>query len=57
MMGTAGQLRFHFGTALNAGLISDQLKSFVSVLDARAGQEETRVASEVLDKVLSTRAH
>jgi alkylhydroperoxidase/carboxymuconolactone decarboxylase family protein YurZ len=35
MTGTAGQLWFHLGAAMNAGLTAAQMKDFVSVLDPR----------------------
>jgi 4-carboxymuconolactone decarboxylase len=55
MTGTAGQLRFHLGAAMNAGLTEAQMKDFISVLKSKVGKEEAESASEILSKVLSTR--
>lgn len=57
MTGTEGQLRFHLGAAMNAGLTQAQLQAFVAVLDARVGGEQARRAGGVLDEVLQARAH
>ena len=56
MTGTAGQLQFHLGAAMNTGLTETQMKDFISVLKARVGNKEANIASEVLSKVLSSRA-
>ena len=56
MTGTAGQLRFHLGAAMNTGLTKAQLKDFVTVVEAEVGDKESRGASEVLAEVLSSRA-
>jgi 4-carboxymuconolactone decarboxylase len=52
MTGTAAQLRFHFGAAMNAGWSAVRLRAFIGVLDARIGQEEAAAAAEVLLSVL-----
>jgi 4-carboxymuconolactone decarboxylase len=56
MTGTAGQLQFHFGAAMNTGLTETQMKDFISVVNARIGKKEAEIANEVLTKVLSSRA-
>ena len=56
MTGTAGQLQFHLGAAMNVGLTETQIKDFISVLKAKVGKKEADIANEVLSKVLSSRA-
>ncbi len=56
MTGTAGQLQFHLGAAMNVGLTETQMKDFISVLKAKVGRKEGDIANEVLSKVLSSRA-
>jgi 4-carboxymuconolactone decarboxylase len=56
MTGTAGQLRFHLGAAMNTGLTEAQMKDFISVLKAKVGNKQAEGASEVLTEVLSNRA-
>ncbi|NIW91431.1 MAG: hypothetical protein GWN20_00610 [Phycisphaerae bacterium] len=56
MTGTAGQLQFHLGAAMNTGLCEAQMKDFISILKSRVGKKEAENASEVLGKVLSDRA-
>ncbi len=55
MTGTAGQLRFHLGAAMNTGLTEAQLKDFISVLKSRVGNKEAETADEVLSEVLDKR--
>jgi 4-carboxymuconolactone decarboxylase len=52
MTGTAAQLRFHFGAAMNVGLSAVQLRACIGVLDSRIGKEEAQAAGEVLMSVL-----
>jgi len=52
MQGVTAQLRSHFRVGMRVGLGADQLKSLVSVLKARVGQQEAANASAVLDGVL-----
>jgi alkylhydroperoxidase/carboxymuconolactone decarboxylase family protein YurZ len=40
MTGTAGQLRFHLGAAMNTGLTEAQMKDFISVLKAKVGKKD-----------------
>ncbi len=56
MTGTAGQLQFHLGAAMNTGLSETQMKDFISVLKAKVGKKEADMANEVLAKVLNSRA-
>jgi 4-carboxymuconolactone decarboxylase len=56
MTGTAGQLWFHLGAAMNTGLTAAQMKDFVSVLESKVGEKEAENASEILGQVLSARA-
>ena len=55
MSGTAGQLRFHFGAAMNTGLTEAQMKDFIAVLKAEVGDEEAKDALQVLVVVLGNR--
>ncbi len=55
MTGTAGQLRFHLGAAMNVGLNEAQMKGFISVLEAKVGKKEAESASQVLAAVLQSR--
>lgn len=56
MTGTAGQLQFHLGAAMNTGLTEAQMMDFISVLESRVGKKEAESAYEILGKVLSDRA-
>ncbi len=55
MTGTAGQLRFHLGAAMNTGLTETQMKNFISVLKAKVGEKEAESANQVLTAVLQSR--
>lgn len=55
MDGTAGQLMFHFGAAMNTGLTESQMQDFIKVLHDRVGHEEAAKAKEVLMSVVSKR--
>jgi 4-carboxymuconolactone decarboxylase len=57
MTGTGGQLRFHFGAAMNTGLTEAQMRDFISVLDSRVGEKEAEDAAEILAEVLSSRVN
>ncbi|MCB8988736.1 MAG: carboxymuconolactone decarboxylase family protein [Ardenticatenaceae bacterium] len=56
MVGTAGQLYFHLGAAMNIGLSEAQMHAFIAVLKDKVGQEEAEGATAVLTQVLSSRA-
>lgn len=55
MTGTAGQLRFHLGAAMNTGLSKDQMEAFVEALRSSVGSEEAEQAAAVLEEVLRSR--
>ncbi|HKK04949.1 MAG TPA: carboxymuconolactone decarboxylase family protein [Gammaproteobacteria bacterium] len=52
MTGTAGQLRFHLGAAMNTGLTEAQLRDYVAVLRSEVGEQEASNAAAVLDEVV-----
>ena len=56
MTGTAGQLYFQFGAAMNTGLSEAQIHEFTAVLKAEVGQQEAEGATAVFNQVLSSRA-
>jgi 4-carboxymuconolactone decarboxylase len=56
MTGTAGQLQFHLGAAMNTGLTEAQMKAFIAVLKSKVGTQEAESASAILAEVLSNRA-
>jgi len=56
MTGTAGQLRFHLGAAMNTGLTAAQMQEFIAVLQSKVGTKEAESASAILAEVLSNRA-
>ena len=56
MTGTAGQLQFHLGAAMNTGLTEAQMQDFIAVLKSKVGTKEAESASEILAEVLSNRA-
>ena len=53
--GTAGQLYFHLGAAMNTGLSKAQMKAFIEVLESKVDQEVARNANEIFEKVLDNR--
>ena len=55
MTGTAGQLRFHLGAAMNTGLTEAQMRHFIAVLKSRVGNKEAESADEILGMVVSDR--
>ena len=55
MDGVSSQLRSHFNVGLNVGLTEAQLRSLVSVLEAKVGKEEAGEAQEILGEVISER--
>jgi len=56
MEGVNPQLQAHFNIGFNVGLTESQMKSLVAVLDAKVGKKEADTASEILGKVLNSRA-
>lgn len=55
MSGTAGQLVFHMGAAMNTGLTEDQMHHFVEVLDTKVDKKQAAIARDVLADVLAKR--
>lgn len=55
MTGTAGQLKFHLGAAMNTGLTEAQMRDFIEVLGDGVGHEQGAKAEKVLTTVLSER--
>ena len=56
MSGTAGQLYFHLGAAMNTGFSEAQMHAFIAVLKDKVGQEAAEGGTAVLNQVLSSRA-
>ncbi|MCB8944498.1 MAG: carboxymuconolactone decarboxylase family protein [Ardenticatenaceae bacterium] len=56
MTGTAGQLYFHLGAAMNTGLSEAQIREFIAVLKDKVGSEEAEGATAVLTQVINSRA-
>jgi alkylhydroperoxidase/carboxymuconolactone decarboxylase family protein YurZ len=56
MEGVNSQLQSHFNVGFNVGLTEAQMRSLVSVLEAKVGKKEADNANEILSKVLRTRA-
>ena len=57
MTGTAGQLYFHLGAAMNTGLSEAQIHAFIDVLKEKVGQQEAGGATAVLTHVLNSRTN
>jgi alkylhydroperoxidase/carboxymuconolactone decarboxylase family protein YurZ len=55
LSGTAGQLQFHLGAAMNMGLTAVQMKQFIGFIQSKVGKREADVAASVLEKVLAAR--
>ena len=56
MTGVNSQLQSHFNVGLNVGLTEAQMRSLISVLEAKVGKKEADNANEILGKVLGSRA-
>jgi alkylhydroperoxidase/carboxymuconolactone decarboxylase family protein YurZ len=56
MGGVNSQLQAHFTIGFNTGLTEAQMRSLISVLEARVGKKESDNANEIFSKVLSNRA-
>ena len=50
-----GQLRFHIGGALNTGNSSDKLHEYISVIKNHVGENEAKIAANILDEVLKSK--
>ena len=55
MEGTSGQMRFHFGGAMNMGITEAQMNDFISVTRSAVGSREADAAQAVLTQVLDSR--
>lgn len=44
MTGTAGQLNFHLGAALNTGTTPEEMRDYLVEIERAAGAEQTEVA-------------
>ena len=56
MKGVNSQLQSHFSVGLNVGLTEAQMRSLISVLQAKVGKNEAENANDILIKVLGSRA-
>jgi len=56
MEGVNPQLQSHFSIGLNIGMTEAQMRSLISVLEAKVGKKQADNAYEVLGKVLSNKA-
>ncbi|MEJ2587027.1 MAG: carboxymuconolactone decarboxylase family protein [Deltaproteobacteria bacterium] len=57
MTGTEGQLRFHFGAAMNTGVTEPQMKDVMSILGTSIDKKRVGNAEEVLNSVLNKRGN
>lgn len=55
MSGTAGQLVFHMGAAMNTGLTEEQMRDSIAVLETRVDKNQADIARGVLADVLAKR--
>lgn len=55
MSGTAGQQRFHLNAAMNMGLTEEQMRAFITVIEAEVGKEQAHVSLDVLNGILNER--
>jgi alkylhydroperoxidase/carboxymuconolactone decarboxylase family protein YurZ len=55
MEGVNPQLQSHFNVGFNIGMTEAQMRSLISVLEAKVGKKEAENAGEILVKVLSDR--
>ena len=55
MTGTAGQLGFHLGAAMNTGLTEAQMNDFITVFDTTVGKAQAESAKKILTGVLDNR--
>ena len=56
MTGTAGQLYFHLGAAMNTGLSAAQMKDFISILEVKVDSKLAESTNGILSNILSNRA-
>jgi len=55
LKGVNPQLQGHFNIGFNVGLTEAQMRSLISVLEAKVGKQEAENANEILSKVLGSR--
>jgi 4-carboxymuconolactone decarboxylase len=55
MEGVTPQLQSHFNVGFNIGLTETQMKSLISVIEAKVGTKEAANATAALNKVISSR--
>jgi len=56
MHGLEGPLSFHLMAAMNTGLTEEQMKAFVSVIEAKVGSKEADSVGNLLTELLAKRA-
>jgi alkylhydroperoxidase/carboxymuconolactone decarboxylase family protein YurZ len=56
MTGTAGQLRFHLGGAMNMGMTKEQMRQFVAIIAEKVGKPESDLVGGVLEAILAERS-
>lgn len=55
MGGAEPMLQGHLSISLNVGLIPEQLKEFIKIIETTLGQKEAKAAEAVLNEVLKNR--
>ena len=55
MTGTAGQLNFHLGAALNTGTTPEEMRDYLVEIERAAGAGQAEVARGVLENILAKR--
>lgn len=55
MTGTAGQLNFHLGAALNTGTTVEEMEDYFAEIERAAAAEQEKIARDVLAKILEKR--
>lgn len=55
MTGTAGQLNFHLGGALNTGTTPEEMRDYLVEIERAAGTGQAEVARGVLENILAKR--
>lgn len=55
MTGTAGQLNFHLGAALNTGTTPEEMRDYLVEIERAAGAGQTELARGALENILAKR--
>lgn len=55
MTGTAGQLNFHLGAALNTGTTVEEMEDYFAEIERASGEEQEKIARDVFAKILAKR--